>query len=283
MSGDLGPLESRTCHIHISKDSNHNNLLSVVPSISYSSPLSASKGETQQGYLTSPGPPDSLSLHSLSLPGEGFLLSLRSLIHSLTVSHRRQLQSLLLHYYFYIALLTAHSMSHGGRPGPENAESSGGSLHFTSESGITRTLGSTEPLRDESNSQDPSNVQTGQGTFTPSEDGRICVLKALEEVMESFRGGKTLKTEAISSVLHVIREDSDVSAIVLPDGVENHSDKIPGKKPSKSNSGGDKPEICNKFNAGTCKNSDADCKYQHLCKGCHKPGHGKNDCLHERK
>ena len=32
------------------------------------------------------------------LPGEGFLLSLRSLIHSLTVSHRRRLQSLLLRY-----------------------------------------------------------------------------------------------------------------------------------------------------------------------------------------
>ena len=494
----------------------------------------------------SPGPPDSLSLHSLSLPGEGFLLSLRFLIHSLTVSHRHRLQSLLLRYYFYIALLTAHSMSHGGRPGPENAESSGGSLHFTSESGVTRTLGSTEPCRDESNSQDPSNVQTGQGTFAPSEDGHIHILKALEEVMESFRGGKTLKTEAISSVLCVVREDSDVSltqpqresdfnsylteilsiqsgrdesggpessgprpgesqplsnspasspstcktrppsgsesddnedkpskkqrllesdmpwyegtgdlpvshsnpsceetcrllraynrditkakfyvkiapnsltgilssqweqifkgeavdlnqvfaslhhiipdeertgclgdteisfgiseprkrilsaaewstawrraskaigfafphqrdklleygdyiesefaakvssshhklllydvalrnevaagqhclltdhskfsrlysAIVLPDGVENHSDKIPGKKLSKSNSGSDKPEICNKFNAGTCKNSNADCKYRHLCKGCHKPGHGKNDCSHEIK
>ena len=101
-------------------------------------------------------------------------------------------------------------MSHGGRPGPENAESSGGSLHFTSESGVTRTLGSTEPSRDESNSQAPSNVQTGQGTFTPSEDGRIHVLKALEEVMESFRGGKTLKMEAILSVLRVIREDSNV-------------------------------------------------------------------------
>ena len=98
MSGDLGPLESRTCHMHISKDSNHNDPLSVAPGISYSSPLSVSKGETQQGYLMSPGPPDSLSLCSLSLPGEGFLLSLRSLIHSLTVSHRRRLQSLLLRY-----------------------------------------------------------------------------------------------------------------------------------------------------------------------------------------
>ena len=73
------------------------------------------------------------------------------------------------------------------------------------------------------------------------------------------------------------------SAIVMPDGIESHVDKVPGKKPRKSNSGGDRPEICNKFNVGTCKNSDADCKYRHLCKICHKPGHGRKDCTQEGK
>ena len=68
------------------------------------------------------------------------------------------------------------------------------------------------------------------------------------------------------------------SAIVMPDGIEGQSDKSSGKKPSKSHQGGDKPEICNKFNVGTCKNSDAECKYRHLCKNCRKPRHGRNDC-----
>ena len=68
------------------------------------------------------------------------------------------------------------------------------------------------------------------------------------------------------------------SAIVMPDGIEGHSDKGSGKKPPKSNSGGGKSDICNKFNAGTCKNSDAECKYRHLCKNCHKSGHGAKEC-----
>ena len=68
------------------------------------------------------------------------------------------------------------------------------------------------------------------------------------------------------------------SAIVMPDGIEGHSDKSSGKKPSKSNQGADKSDFCNKFNAGTCKNSDSECKYRHLCKNCRKPGHGKKDC-----
>ena len=73
------------------------------------------------------------------------------------------------------------------------------------------------------------------------------------------------------------------SAIVIPDGIESHSNKGSGKKPSKSNQGGNKLEICNKYNAGTCKNSDAECKYCHLCKNCHKPGHGNKDCMKEGK
>ena len=68
------------------------------------------------------------------------------------------------------------------------------------------------------------------------------------------------------------------SAIVMPDGVESLPDKSNGRKPGKSSQAGGKPEICNKFNAGTCKNSSSDCKYRHLCKNCNDPGHGKKDC-----
>jgi hypothetical protein len=73
------------------------------------------------------------------------------------------------------------------------------------------------------------------------------------------------------------------SAIVLPDGIEGHTDKPSGKKSSGSKQGSGKPEICNKFNSGTCKNADADCKYQHLCRNCRKPGHGKKDCTEGAK
>ena len=68
------------------------------------------------------------------------------------------------------------------------------------------------------------------------------------------------------------------SAIVMPDGVESLPVKSNGRKPGKSSQGGGKPEICNKFNAGTCKNSSSDCKYRHQCKNCDDPGHGKKDC-----
>ena len=67
------------------------------------------------------------------------------------------------------------------------------------------------------------------------------------------------------------------SAIVMPDGIEGSSDGTTPRKPSK-NKGSDKPEICNKFNASTCKKSDAECKYRHLCKNCGKSGHGLKNC-----
>ena len=69
------------------------------------------------------------------------------------------------------------------------------------------------------------------------------------------------------------------SAIVLPYGTEiggTECECQPGKKPRSQK--GDKPEICNKFNAGTCKNLAADCKYRHICKSCGKSDHGKKDC-----
>jgi hypothetical protein len=68
------------------------------------------------------------------------------------------------------------------------------------------------------------------------------------------------------------------SAIVLPDGVEANSSKPDGNKPSGTRTPNGKSEICNKFNAGTCKNADTNCKYRHACKRCKKLGHGDKDC-----
>ena len=68
------------------------------------------------------------------------------------------------------------------------------------------------------------------------------------------------------------------SAIVLPDGVEGNADKSSGKDTSKPKKGDGKPEVCNKFNAGTCQKLDGSCKYRHICKKCGKSGHGKKEC-----
>jgi hypothetical protein len=69
------------------------------------------------------------------------------------------------------------------------------------------------------------------------------------------------------------------SAIVMPDGVEANAEGpiSTSRKPSKPK-GSDKPELCNKFNAGSCKKPDAECKYRHLCKSCGRAGHGSKDC-----
>jgi hypothetical protein len=73
------------------------------------------------------------------------------------------------------------------------------------------------------------------------------------------------------------------SAIVMPDGVESTTDKLSGKKPGKPGQGNEKSDICNKFNAGTCRNNASDCKYRHVCKICNKPGHRKGDCSDKSK
>ncbi len=39
---------------------------------------------------------------------------------------------------------------------------------------------------------------------------------------------------------------------------------------------GKKVEPCNKYNAGTCTRTD--CKYDHVCSTCRKPGHTTKDC-----
>jgi hypothetical protein len=91
-----------------------------------------------------------------------------------------------------------------------------------------------------------------------------------------------LRNEVSGGQQHLLTDPSHFSrlysAIVLPDGVESSSDKSTGKKTVKGQLRGDKPEICNKFNIGTCKNTSSACKYRHLCKNCGGPDHGKKDC-----
>jgi hypothetical protein len=87
----------------------------------------------------------------------------------------------------------------------------------------------------------------------------------------------------VSAGQHILLTDhyrfsSLYSAIVMPDGVESSLDKSQGRRSGKSSQPGGKLEICNKFNAGTCKRTSSDCKYRHLCKNCNQPGHGKKDC-----
>ena len=102
-------------------------------------------------------------------------------------------------------------MSHGNRPGPETAEPSRGPLQSPSEPGTTGSLGSSNSSRLESSTQGSGFPSTSQETLASSEGGRLRALKKLEEVTESYRGGKTTKTEAISSILRIIGEDSDVA------------------------------------------------------------------------
>jgi hypothetical protein len=61
------------------------------------------------------------------------------------------------------------------------------------------------------------------------------------------------------------------SAIIFSDGIKTYSKQLTNKKPS-SQPGSRKPKICNKFNLRTCKNSDANCKYCHICKSLDTPG-----------
>ncbi|KAF8803883.1 hypothetical protein BYT27DRAFT_7026491, partial [Phlegmacium glaucopus] len=68
------------------------------------------------------------------------------------------------------------------------------------------------------------------------------------------------------------------SAIVMPDGIESYGSSFVSKKSHNSSIPINRPEICNKYNNGSCRSADADCKYRHVCKDCRKAGHPSKDC-----
>ena len=102
-------------------------------------------------------------------------------------------------------------MSHGGRPESESAEPTRRSVPSFAASGTSSTLGTTESSGLASSSRDPSSANSNQETVPPSETGRVDSLKVLEEVTESYQGGKTSKTEAVASILRILGENVDVS------------------------------------------------------------------------
>ena len=73
------------------------------------------------------------------------------------------------------------------------------------------------------------------------------------------------------------------SAFIMHDGIAagDHKSRFSsgsGSLSSRPPPRGSRTEVCNKFNAGTCTFSDADCHYRHICKGCAKSGHGRYAC-----
>lgn len=102
-------------------------------------------------------------------------------------------------------------MSHGGRQEFQSAQTPQGPFQAPSEPGNASTLGPVESFGLDPSSQRPSELESTQESNSSSEDGRFRILKQLEETMESFQRGKATKTDTISSVLCILREDADVS------------------------------------------------------------------------
>ena len=102
-------------------------------------------------------------------------------------------------------------MSHAGRPEPKSTKTSRGSLQFASEPGTAGTLGTAGLSTFGSNSQEFSRTEDNPEAISPSENRRIRGLKDREEIMESFRRGKSMKTETITSILRSLGEIADVS------------------------------------------------------------------------
>ena len=68
------------------------------------------------------------------------------------------------------------------------------------------------------------------------------------------------------------------SAIVMPDGIVSEYGKSSHSNGGKA-SGSRANTVCNRFNSGSgCKSSDVDCRFKHICKLCHRTGHGQNQC-----
>ena len=70
---------------------------------------------------------------------------------------------------------------------------------------------STRPSGSSSTGRGVTAAEVSERTDSVPEDGRARILKELEGSVESFRKGKTPKTDAISNILRILGENSDVS------------------------------------------------------------------------
>ena len=100
-------------------------------------------------------------------------------------------------------------MSHGEPVGPETLESPISALRGLAGPDYASTLTSTPPSGSGSGGQGNSSPRSADQADSSSEVGRMRVLKELEGSVESFRGGRVPKTEAIASVLRIL-ENADI-------------------------------------------------------------------------
>src|ERR1700678_3881908 len=104
-------------------------------------------------------------------------------------------------------------MRHGNRNGSQSAQSSHQAPNPLEESGYSSTLGSIEPVGISSNlHRTRSSPDSNLSNANPSqENGRLKTLNDLEGIIESFRGGKSSKTETISSVIRILGENTNIA------------------------------------------------------------------------
>ena len=152
-----------------------------------------------------------LSTHCLSQVRYFMLYSTKIVIFPLNVFHRLEyIKHCLFSLLVFIHRASHSIMSHGGQfeQGSSFApfESSGNVQEsgFTDSTGTTGTSGTIS---------DPSSSGHGNlGSADPSsEDQRLKVLGNLENAMESFRGRKISKTTAVSTILRILGDASNVS------------------------------------------------------------------------
>lgn len=101
-------------------------------------------------------------------------------------------------------------MSHGG---PSGSESSGIAISAPRPNPESISIDSVTvsgPNHTSTSNGEPERSDSIR-TNTSSEDGRIHILKQLEESIETFRSRKVSKTEAISTILQILRENVDVA------------------------------------------------------------------------
>ena len=103
---------------------------------------------------------------------------------------------------------TLLTMSYGEQSGPKST-SSFSTLSGPQPSRSTSTFASSDWSKNFSGDQGAISAESGSSN-PPPEDGRIALLKSLEESVDSFRDRKISKTAMISSILWTLRENSNV-------------------------------------------------------------------------